>query len=374
MKSVRLMVCLWVGAVAISVETGRSLPQILKAGLVVKKAKHSGRTPIRLAVIGLGHWGPNYLRTLPQISGARVVWAVDPDPDRRRRLAPLYPDVKFRADHHEALSDPTVSAVVIASPSSTHYRLAGSALNAGKDVLCEKPLALSSDHCRKLIALAQKKKRVLMVAHIFMFNPGVLAVKDYVKSGQMGKLYYLTAQRTNLGPIRDDVNVVLDLATHDVSIFNFILESRPRKVVVAGGAFLKPSREDFVFISLYYPQGVVGHIHASWITPMKQREILAVGSHRMIIWNDIDPLAPVKVYDSGPRQEPFYADYGAFQRMARASDIHLPSISPEEPLLIQNRHFLECVATRKRPLSDGHNALAVLQTLEQIQAALKKPR
>ncbi len=330
--------------------------------------------PIGLGVIGLGHWGPNYLRVFKMLPEAALLEAADPDPVRRRVLGPLYPEVKFRRDYRAVLDNPAVSAVVIATPSSTHYALAREALLQGKDVLCEKPLALSSRQCQQLLQVARAKKRILMVAHIFMYNPGILKIKEYLDADQVGKVYYLMAVRTNLGPVRKDVNVVLDLAAHDVSIFNFILNARPTRVTASGASFLKPGREDFCFVTLHYPAGVLGHLHLSWLTPKKQREILVVGSRGMITWDDLDLLEPVKVHDRGSAVEPFYYDYGEFQRMSRVSDVHLPSISAEEPLLLQSRHFLECARKRSRPLSDGRNGREVLETLEQIQSALRRSR
>jgi predicted dehydrogenase len=334
------------------------------------KLKRNPDAPIKLGIIGLGHWGPNHLRVLKMLPGASVLGVAELDRSRHRALAPLNPEVKFHRDYRAVLDNEEIQAVVVATHSSTHYQISREALLAGKDVLCEKPMALTSEQCRDLIRTANRKKRILMVAHIFMYNPGILKIKEYLNAGRVGDIYYVTSVRTNLGPIRDDVNVVFDLAAHDVSIFNFILGSSPSKVVASGTSILKRGREDFCFVTLHYPGGVLAHLHISWLTPRKQREILVVGSNRMITWNDLDPIEPVKVYRSHSTKEPFYADYGAFQRMARISDVHLPAISPEEPLLIQCRRFLECVRTRSRPLSDGANGLKVIQTLEKIQEAL----
>ena len=341
---------------------------------MAKKSRGPGQRELALGLIGLGHWGPNYLRVLKMLPGARVLGAADPDPGRRRALAPLYPEIKFHSGAEAVLSDPEIRAVIIATPSSTHFQLTRAALLAGKDVLCEKPLTLSAVEAKKLVELSRARKRVLMAAHIFLYNPGIRQIKEYLNARHAGRIYYLSSLRTNLGPVRKDVNVVFDLAAHDVSIFNFILGSRPEGVTAAGASFLKPGREDLAFITLHYPQGVLGHIHISWLTPKKQREMLVVGSHRMITWNDLDPLEPVKIYDRGPVEEPFYSDFGAFQRMARASEVHLPAINAEEPLVVLTRHFLECVSRRLRPLSDGENGLQVVRTLELIQKALSRRR
>jgi predicted dehydrogenase len=338
------------------------------------KSVSDGHGRIGVGVIGLGHWGPNYLRVLKMIPAVRLVSAAEPDPARWKSLGPAYPELAFHEDADAVLADPEVRAVVIATPSSTHYRMTKRALLAGKDVLCEKPLALTGAECRDLVRTAGSRRRVLMVGHIFLYNSGVLKIKEYLDAKRLGRVYYLTAVRTNLGPVREDVNVVYDLAAHDVSIFNYILGARPRRVEATGGSFFKAGREDFCFISLHYPRGVVGHIHVSWLTPIKQRQLLVVGSHRMITWNDQDSLEPLKVYDSGPMEEPFYADYGSFQRMLRVADIHLPQISPAEPLLAQTTDFINCVRRRTRPLADGNNGLATVLTLEQIQQALGRAR
>jgi len=339
----------------------------------VKKTK-SVKPPVGIGVIGLGHWGPNFLRVMKMIPEVSVVAAADPDRARVRAQQELYPAVRYSGDYRKVLDDKEVQAVVVATPSSLHHQVVTDALDAGKDVLCEKPLALTSADCQDLIRMASRKKRILMVAHVFMYNPGVLKIKEYMEDKSLGDVYYLTSVRTNLGPVREDINVVFDLAAHDVSIFNFILNSQPSKVTASGSCFIRKDREDFCFATLQYPKGVLGHIHLSWLTPRKQREILVVGSRRMIAWNDLDPLEPVKVYQRGSIKEPFYTDYGAFQRMARASDVHLPAISHEEPLLLESRHFIDCVINRSQPLSDGKNGLQVIQVLEQIQKALEETR
>ncbi len=336
------------------------------------KRKSGAAGQVGIGVIGLGHWGPNYLRTFRQLADARVVFASDSDGSRLEALSSLYPEVEFTGDYREVLRSGEVDAVVVATPGKTHREIAGAALESGKDVLCEKPLAVSSAECRELNSLAGRKKRVLMVGHIFMYNAGIQKIKQYIESEKMGKVYYMTSMRTNPGPVREDVNVVYDLATHDVSIFNYLMGGPPKKASAQAASFLKPGREDIGFITLHYPGGTLGHVHVSWLTPRKQREIMVVGSHRMIIWDDLNPLEPVRVHSRGSLEEPFYSDFGSFVRMARASDVHMPKISAEEPMVLQNGHFIECVRSRQKPLSDGNNGLEVVRTLEMVQKALAR--
>ncbi len=252
-----------------------------------------------------------------------------------------------------------------------HYEIARDVLEAGKHVLVEKPLCLTAQEGEDLVDLARQRHLVLMVGQVFLFHNGLLKVKELLDSGEAGKLYYIGSTRTNLGPIRHDVNAVYDLASHDVSIFNWLLGSRPLMVSAVGEAFLQQGIEDIAFISLRYPNDVLARIHASWLDPKKVREITIVGASKMITWDDLAPLGTVQVFDKSVVRDTYYADYGHFQLLAREGDITIPRVQLEEPLRKQARYFLSAVKNGRAEVSDGESGVEVVRTLEAIQQSLK---
>jgi predicted dehydrogenase len=327
---------------------------------------------MRIAVIGCGHWGPNHIRNFSSLPGCRVAWAVDRDPQRLERIAERFPDLPTTREAAEALADPAVDAVVVAVPTAGHYPLTRDALQAGKHVLCEKPLCLTGPEGEELVALARRQERVLMVGHVFLFNPGILKVWELIRAGELGEVRYLSAVRTNLGPIRSDVNAAYDLATHDISIFNALLDAVPEQVSATGGTFLQPGVEDVVFATLRYPGGTLANIHAGWLNPKKVRQMTVVGSRRMATWDDLELGQPVTVYDKGAETSPEYADYGEFLRVSLwEGEVSRPKVPLEEPLKAQSLAFLEAIKTGEAPRSDGAFSLGVVRTLEALDASLK---
>jgi predicted dehydrogenase len=293
-----------------------------------------------LAVIGLGRWGPNHIRNFAALPDATVVAACDPAPAARERAASLLRDGKFYAEVEPVLRRPDVEAVVVATPTNTHYRVVRDALEAGKHVLCEKPLAASSREAWELAKLADDRKLVLMVGHVFLYNAGLEAVFQAVRDQIAGGLYYLSAVRTNLGPFRYDVNAGWDLASHDIYIFNHLLGARPTWVSAVGGSYLNRPVEDIVFITLQYPSGVLGHIHVSWLDPKKVRTLTAVGEKKMITWDEFGVPGPVMIYDRTVAREPRYDTFGEFQLLAREGDVVVPRVRMQEPLAAQARAFV----------------------------------
>jgi predicted dehydrogenase len=211
-----------------------------------------------------------------------------------------------------------------------------------------------------------------MTGHVFLFNAGIVKLKELVTNGDPGRIYYLRALRTNLGPVRRDVNSVCDLATHDISIFNWVLNARPDSVSAVGGHFLQPGIEDVAFISLRYPNNVLGHIQVSWLDPKKLREIVVVGDTKMVIWDEMAPAGPITIYDKTVVRHENYQDFGQFQLMAREGDITIPKVRLEEPLKVQNRFFLKCVADGRLPMNDGPFAVEVVKVLEAIEKSLRE--
>jgi predicted dehydrogenase len=326
---------------------------------------------IGIAVLGCGYWGINYVRVFSELTGARVVAVCDQHADRLREVKQRFPKAHITTDAAEALRHEGVDAAVICTEASTHYEIARQCLRAGKHILVEKPVTIRAADAKALTALAESTGVILMVGHTFLYNPGVRKLKDYIDQGQLGKVYYLHARRTNLGPIRHDVNALWDLAPHDVSIFNYLLDSVPEWVSAVGAKVLRNSREDVGFISLGYRDGIVGHIHVSWAEPNKVREVVVVGSDKRIVFNDLNPLERVRVYDKGVVSvvaEP--ASYGEYQFLMRDGDIVSPRVEVSEPLRNQCLHFLECVKGDRRPLTGGQQGHEVVRVMEAIDRSI----
>lgn len=325
---------------------------------------------IRLGFLGLGRWGPNHLRVFEGLPDCRVALCADPDPARVAEAQRLFPDLAFTREPREVLEHPHVDAVVISTPSATHAELAAAALEAGKDVLCEKPLSIRADDSRRLVEAAEARRRVLMVSHVFLYNSGIRALRTYIQEGRLGRIQYLYATRTNLGPIRTDVNAAWDLAAHDLGIFHYLIGESPVEVSAQGERILSNRQEDVVFISMRYPGGILAHAHVSWLDPRKVRQITVVGSRQMAIWDDLDNVAPIRLFDKGVSNAEGAVNFGEFRFLTREGDILIPRIQLEEPLKAQNRHFLECVRERRAPLTDGLNGLEVVRQLEAVDRSL----
>lgn len=327
--------------------------------------------PLRIGVIGCGHWGPNHVRVFSQLRDSTVTAVADPDPKRLAAIAGQFPEIVGLADYTELLAREDVDAVAICVPTRKHYEVAKAALMAGKHVLCEKPLCADVAEALELDALARERGLILMTGHVFLFNPGILKLKELITAGTPGRLYYFRALRTNLGPVRHDVNSVYDLASHDISIFNFLLESEPVTVSAVGAAFLQPDIEDLAFISMKYPNDVVANIQVSWLDPKKLREIVAVGDKQMVVWDELAPAGPISIYDKGIIKEPYYDDFGQFHLLAREGDITIPRVKPTEPLKVQDQKFLDCIRAGKIDFSDGKFSVGVVRVLSAIAESLK---
>ena len=329
------------------------------------------REDLTVAVIGCGHWGPNHIRVFSSLPEVRVTWAVDLDEGRQRHVASLHQGVQVTDDPRRVIADTAVDAVVIATPATTHHALALAALRAGKHVLCEKPLCLTSAQCEELIKAAADSGVVLLVGHVFLFNLGVVMLRELIAQQALGRPYYAAAVRTNLGPIRQDANAAFDLAAHEVSIFNFLFNSPPLEASATGRAYLKRGVEDVVFITLTYPDEVLVGITVSWLGAKKVREISLVGEKRMVTWNDLAP-APLAVYDKGRPEEPYYDSFGEFQLLTREGDVVIPKLPPEEPLLRQARCFVDVIRRKARNPCDGRRGWEVVRTIEAINESMRR--
>lgn len=322
------------------------------------------------AQIGFGYWGPNLARNLGNLAGTRFRHLVDLSSERRERAASMYSQVNVTDDLESVLADDAVTAVIVATPAASHAPLARRALAAGKHVFVEKPLALSTADAAELARTADAKGLVLMVGHTFEFNPAVRTMKELVDSGEIGDVLYLHSQRLNLGRIQSDINAFWSIGPHDVSIANFLLGSSPQWVSARGARYLNSAVEDVMFVTAGYPNGVLAHMHVSWLDPSKTRKTTVVGSKKMLVYDDMDADARLKIFDKGADRLDSDA-YGAWQYRLRDGAMHVPSLPMVEPLSAELRHFIDCVDSGRRPAVDGWNGVRTVAVLEAVDASLR---
>ncbi|KAA3647825.1 MAG: gfo/Idh/MocA family oxidoreductase [Chloroflexi bacterium] len=326
---------------------------------------------INIAVIGCGYWGINYVRLLSELPETEVVAVCDLSDDRLQEVERRFPGSELFNHIDDLLKLEDLDAAVVCTNPESHFEITSRLLKAGVHVLVEKPMTTTAEDSRKLIELAEEYDVKLMVGHIFLFNSGINMMKFYIDKGDVGQIYYLHSRRTNLGPIRRDVNAIWDLAPHDVAIFNYLLDSSPEWVSAVGTKLLLNDREDAGFIVLGYPDNVLGHIHVSWADPNKERQLVLVGSDQRIAFDDLNLQDKLRVFEKGvtaSANEP--ASYGEYQLSIRNGDIISPQITFSEPLKNQTRHFLEVIRDKVSPRTDGWNGLDVVKVMEAIDASL----
>lgn len=324
---------------------------------------------LKIGVIGCGYWGPNLIRNFINLKDAQVKTASDLSENRLKHMNRLYPSLAVTVDYKDIINDPEIDAVVIATPVSTHYDLAVEAIEAGKHVFCEKPLTSKVDEGIKLVRLADKAGKTLMVGHTFVYTAAVNKVRDLIKSGELGDVYYISTSRVNLGLFQDDINVVWDLAPHDVSIMNYVLESRPVSVSAVGYSYIQPKIQDVAFVTLRYPGSILANLQVSWLNPNKIRATTVVGSRKMLVYDDISSLEKIRIYDKGVDVIPHYDTFGEFQLSYRYGDISIPKLDDAEPLKIECQHFLDCI-NGQTPRSGGKHGLEVLLALDAIDRSM----
>jgi predicted dehydrogenase len=327
---------------------------------------------VNIAVIGCGHWGPNHIRVFHQLPNVQVLACADLDEKRLKSIKTSYPAIETFTDYKKILKDDRVDAVCVATPTNTHYQFTKDALEHGKHVFCEKPLALLPEECLELKRAAEEHKRILMVGHVFVFNKGIGKLKEYIQSGELGRIQYAHSERTNLGPFRYDVNALWDLAPHDISIFNYLFDSCPVSVSARGQKCLGTDLEDLAFATLEYPEHILVNVHVSWLDPKKIRQITIVGDKKMVVWDDLDNLGPIKLYDKHvERTAMFYETYGEFQLLSREGSITIPYLGFHEPLKVQGQYFIDCV-DKGRPAqhADALKGYDVVRSLCAIQRSI----
>jgi predicted dehydrogenase len=326
--------------------------------------------PVCVALVGLGMWGRNHVRVYSQSNDCEVKYIYDVDAAALRDQLASYPRLRGAASYEQILDDAQVRALVISTPARTHYELARSAIEAGKDVFIEKPMTMKVEEGEELCRLAEERGRLIQVGHLLLYHPAVRYLKQQIDAGALGEVYYLYAQRVNLGVVRSEENALWSLAPHDVSLANYLLNATPTQLKAAGGCYLQEGIEDVVFLNLTYPEGKIASIHAAWLDPHKIRRLTIVGSQKMAVFDDTSAGEKVRIYDKGVSRVE-YGDFGEVLAV-RTGDVFIPSIPSTEPLKLQALQFLESVRTRRTPLADGLQGLAVVRVLVEASGELAR--
>lgn len=326
-----------------------------------------------VAVVGYGYWGPNLVRNFVDHPQARVKYVCDVQPDIRAKAAGRYPAVRVVDTLRPILEDPDVAAMVIATPVSSHERLVRECLDRGKHVLVEKPLALRASEAERLVALAAAANRVLMVDHTFVYTAAVRKIKELLTAGELGDILYFDSIRVNLGLLQHDINVIMDLAPHDLSILDYLFDGQmPQRVTATGTCHLGNGLENVAFITMEYASGMVVHLNVNWLSPVKVRQILIGGSKRMVVYDDIEPTEKVKVYDRGVTLTPGNpTDVHRVRVAYRVGDIWSPHLDQREALSVLVDHFLASIQEQSAPITDGRSGVRVVRILEAIQQSVQ---
>ncbi len=329
---------------------------------------------VKVGIIGCGYWGPNLIRNLFELPDADVLLCCDLVDSRLKQLKSKYPTLQTTANYKDLLNS-SIDAVLIATPAETHYRFAKEFLLAGKHVFVEKPLTFNVAEAEELVDISNKSGKILMVGHTFEYNPAVNKIKECIDNGELGQIYYISSRRLNLGIIRSDINVLWNLAPHDISIIIYLLGTMPEFVEAWGASFLQKNIEDVVFLNLTFPGNIRAHVHVSWLDPHKVRETVIVGSKKMIVYNELNIEEQVKIYDKGVDKVGVNGSdadiYKEMQLNLRSGDLVVPKIKFSEPLRNECQHFIDCVKENRNPLTDGENGLRVVKVLDAAQRSLK---
>jgi predicted dehydrogenase len=323
---------------------------------------------IRFGVIGYGYWGPNVVRNLRSLDSVKLVAICDQNEAALRRVRQAYPDVVVTSDSSELLSSPDIDAIAVITPVWTHFELAKRALQNGKHVFVEKPFTSTSSQAEELIELAEKKNLQIMVDHTFLFTGAVRKVRQLIEDNTLGKLYYYDSTRVNLGLFQHDVNVIWDLAPHDLSIVDYLIGDRPEAIVATGEKHLN-GLTDIAFITLYFPDNVIAHINVNWLSPVKVRTTLIGGEKKMLVWNDLEADEKIKVYDRGVQMNSREGVYNLLVSY-RSGDMWSPKIEATEALKAELSYFVDCIHNSEIPINDGMAGLRVVRMLEAAEESL----
>jgi predicted dehydrogenase len=331
-----------------------------------------GKDKLNVGVVGCGYWGPNHARNLNSLPDCCLRAICDQDAGRLTHLKTLYPQVDCYTNYDEMLSHGRLDAVVIATGVKSHFSLAQRSLSAGLHTLVEKPMASSASECDSLINLAAEKKRVLMVGHTFLYSAHVRKIKEIVAAGDLGDIQYISSRRLNLGLFQKDINVTWDLAPHDLSIILYIIGEMPLAVNCCGKAHVSRGVEDVTSLCLIFRKDRLATVQSSWLDPRKVREMTLVGSRRMIVYDDVAPLEKIKIYDARVEVPPHYDTFAEFQYAYHYGDMYVPYVRQEEPLKVECQHFLDCIRTGAKPLTDGEQGRQLVKVLEAASTSLRR--
>ena len=318
---------------------------------------------VKVGVVGAGYWGPNIIRNFYQIPTCEVAKVCDMDEKRLSHMKRLYPKIETTSSYDDLINDPEMDAIAVCTHVSAHYPLAKKALEAGKHVLIEKPMTARVDEAEELVALAKKNGKILMVDHTFEYTAGVNKMKEVIESGILGDILYVHCSRLNLGIFQRDINVVWDLAPHDLSVILYATGLNPKSIRTVGMKLMHPKVEDAAFVTLNCEGHAHAVFHVSWVDPRKVRTVAVVGTKQMLVYDDLDPLSKIQIYDKGMENPPHYDTFGEFLCSYHYGDIHIPRLKEAEPLSVMCRHFLECIETGQTPRSDGESGLRMVKIL-----------
>ncbi|MBU2530984.1 MAG: Gfo/Idh/MocA family oxidoreductase [Elusimicrobia bacterium] len=328
---------------------------------------------IKIAIIGAGYWGKNLVRVFYSLRDiVDLKYVCDLDEKKLQYIKSWYPSVITTTDTKIIFNDSEINAAVIATQVGLHFSLAKEALLSGKNVLVEKPMTETREQAEELVALADEKNLILMVDHTFLYTGAVREIKNLIKNGEIGDVNYFDSERINLGLIQPDVNVIYDLAVHDISILNYLINEKPTAVSAFGKSYITKKTEELAHINLEYASGFTAHIHVSWLSPVKLRKTLIGGSKKMILYNDIEPSEKIKIYDKNVSMD--YETETPQSPIYRSGDISIPRIDNIEALEFEANHFINCINRKERPLSDGKSGLRVIEILEACNRSIKEER
>lgn len=326
---------------------------------------------IRVGVIGCGYWGPNLIRNFVEIPDSNVVIVADAKAERLAHIGTRYPQITVTQNYQEFFAM-DLDAVVIATPPATHFSLARDCLNHDLHVMVEKPLTLNSRDAAELIEISDKKDLALMVGHTFEYNPAVHTLKKLIDSGELGQIYYIDSVRVNLGLFQPHLNVVWDLAPHDISIIRYLLGMDPISVSAYGKDYIFKDIQDTAYLHLEYPGNILAHVHVSWLDPSKVRSMTVVGSRKMAVYDDVSTTEKIKICDKGVEKPPYTDTFGEFQCSYRYGDITIPNVRFTEPLRIECQHFIDCITNGKNVQSNGRVGLQVVKVLEMVEQSMRE--
>ena len=329
---------------------------------------------IRIGVIGYGYWGPNIVRNLRGVDGCEVASVCDRSSGALKRVAQAYPDVATTTDASELMISPKIDAIAIVTPVHTHFELAKAALEQGKHIFIEKPFTASTAQAEQLIELATRRNLTIMVDHTFLFTGAVRKIRQLVDERVLGDIYYYDSTRVNLGLFQHDVSVVWDLAPHDLSIMDFLIQQKPEAVIATGEAHLN-GLVDVAYITVYFPGNTIAHINVNWLSPVKIRPTLIGGEKRMLVWNDLEADEKLKIYDKGVEMNGNgHAKQGLYDLLVsyRSGDMWAPRVEQAEALKVELKYFVDCVRMSQTPINDGFAGLRVVQLLEAADRSLKE--